>query len=139
MNDEHFQDVYAHKEKDYNLVTLVNLVNKIDFEMGMTLFVKGVIVTGSLISGYKYHGIVADQLATVGTVGEGLSTFYRNNADEIYKPDQNAESNDIPCNYLHMKNVKISGASGFTNMNNALLRINIAEVDGHIVGSASNE
>lgn len=138
MNDEHFQDVYAHKVKDYNLVTLVNLVNKANFEMGMTLFVKGVIVTGSLISGYKYHDIMANQLAAVNEVGEALSTYYRDNADDMYKPDQNGESSNIPCNYLHMKNVKISGDSGFRDMNNALLRINIAEVDGHIVGSTSS-
>lgn len=141
MSDEkEIQEVYSRTTRDSNLIFLVNTVNKFDFEMGITIFVKGSVITGQLISGLKYHRYIEASLASAGTAGEALSGYFKQTAENLYTPtkNENGEYNDIPCNYIHLNNVSIqTGNGGFNKMNNAYLRISLEEIDGHIIGSAS--
>ena len=76
MNEDfELQEVLSFKVKDSDLSFLNGMVNKLDFGIGITLFVKGCVITGSLISGRKYYSIVSDNLKASGAVGEALSGF----------------------------------------------------------------
>ncbi|HGA3039271.1 TPA: gas vesicle protein [Serratia marcescens] len=141
MSDKkEIQEVYSHTQRDSNLTYLVTTVNRLDFEMGITLFVKGSVITGQLISGLKYHRYIENSLASAGVVGEALSGYFKQTAENLYAPtkNENDEYNDIPCNFIHLNNVSIqNGNGGFNKINNAYLRISLDEIDGHIIGSAS--
>lgn len=139
-DDIEMQEVYAHTSRDANLIFLVNTVNTFDFEMGITIFVKGVVITGQLISGLKYHREMEASMDSAGPVGKAMAGYFRGVAENRYTPTKNEEDefNEIPCNYMHLKNISMLGGNGnFNKFNEAFLRINLEEVDGHIIGSAS--
>ncbi|WMT13365.1 gas vesicle protein [Serratia fonticola] len=139
-SDENIQEVYARTSIDANLFFLVNTVNRFDFEMGVTILVKGIVITGLLISGQKYHREMAQGIAKAGTVGEALAGYFRDTAENMYAPSKNEEGeyNDTPCNYIHLKDISMQGGGGgFNKLNNAFLRVSLEEVDGHIIGNVS--
>ncbi|GLR11010.1 gas vesicle protein [Mixta theicola] len=130
------KNVVASKMRDMDLVYLTNIVNAVGGSFGITLFLKGTVISGLMISGKEYYSTLAENLALVGDVGENLAQHFSRVADDVYTPVSESES--IPANFIHMKDVKIkSGTGEFDEMQNALLRLKIEEIDGHIVGNVS--
>lgn len=137
MNEDfELQEVLSFKVKDSDLSFLNGIVNKADFGIGITLFVKGCVITGSLISGRKYYRIVSDNLKSSGVVGESLSAYFEVKGRDGYtSPDPDFE---YPNNFLHLENIKILGGSGvIRSLSDAMLRVKIEEIDGHFIGNIS--
>lgn len=134
--DSAVKNVVASKMRDMDLVYLTNIVNAVGGSFGITLFLKGSIVSGLMISGQEYYATLAERLAQVGDVGENLAQHFLQVADDVYT--NVAEIESIPANFIHMKDVQVRAGNGeFSAMNDALLRLKIEEIDGHIVGNVS--
>lgn len=134
--DRTVKNVVASKMRDMDLVYLTNIVNAVGGSFGITLFLKGSVISGLMISGKEYYATLAERLAEVGDVGENLAQHFLQVADDVYT--HAAENESIPANFIHMKEVKIKSGSGeFSEMSDALLRLKIEEIDGHIVGNVS--
>lgn len=138
MSDEvEINEVLAFKVRDEDLTFLNTMVNRFDFGMGITLIVKGSVITGELIAGKKYYELTAEKLKTVGFVGEALSQYFERKGTTGYtSTDPDFE---YPNNFLHLDKVFIRQDNGQMGaLNNALLRIKIEEIEGHILGTFSN-
>lgn len=134
--DRAVKNVVASKMRDMDLVYLTNIVNAVGGSFGITLFLKGTIISGLMISGQEYYSTLAERLAQVGDVGENLAQHFLQVADDVYT--NAAENESIPANFIHMKEVQVRAGSGeFSQMTDALLRLKIEEIDGHIVGNVS--
>ncbi|OMP89783.1 gas vesicle protein [Raoultella terrigena] len=133
--DLDLQQVLAFKVKDEDLSFLNGMVNRAGLGIGITLFVKGSVISGSLIAGRKYYQLVSDNLKSSGTIGEALSTYFETKGKDGYTSDD--PNFEYPNNFLHLENIKVRCDNGqMGSLNNAMLRIKIDEVDGHLIGTA---
>lgn len=137
MSDEiEIGEVVAYKVKDEDLLFLNSIVNKFDYGIGVTLFSNGSVTTGTLISGKQYYSFVAERLKEAGSVGESLAQFFENKGATSYTSDD--PDFLYPNNFLHLENVHIRQDNGrMAALNNAMLRIKIEEIDGHMIGTAN--
>ncbi|EKS3673757.1 gas vesicle protein [Salmonella enterica] len=128
--------VLARKIRDEDLIHLNSLVNRIDFGIGLTIFVKGSVISGSLVSGKKYYDSVAENLKASGETGEALAVFFERKAQDQYT--SNSEDFEFPNNFLHFDKVTIRQDNGqMGQLNGAMLRIKIEEIEGYILGNLS--
>lgn len=89
MSEEvELQHVLALKVKDQDLMFLNDIVNRTNCGIGITLFVKGNVISGSLIAGRKYYGFVSENLKAIGSVGEALSQYFENKGTNGYTSDK---------------------------------------------------
>ncbi|MGC0970151.1 hypothetical protein [Pantoea agglomerans] len=139
--------VVARNLQDADLVFLANLANKADVGFEVTLFVKGCIITGKLISGKKYYSALSEKFDSYSPDSYGaLVKEYLLESHKIYSAteeeiaiDDDSEDKDIPLNFMHLENVSLhSGGGAFQQINGGLLRLKIEEVDGYIFGAAKN-
>ncbi|MBJ9011226.1 type 1 periplasmic-binding domain-containing protein [Citrobacter koseri] len=138
MSDElEINEVLACKVKDEDLTFLNMMVNRFDFSLGITLIVKGSVISGQLIAGKKYYELTAENLKAVGSVGESLSQYFERKGTIGYTSTDPDFA--YPNNFLHLEKVFIRQDNGQMGaLNNALLRVKIEEIEGHILGTASN-
>lgn len=131
---DELQEVLALKTKDQDLTFLNSIVNKLNIGIGITLFVKGSVITGSLIAGRKYYQLVSDDLKSYGEFGEALSAYFETKGKDGYtSEDPNFE---YPDNFLHLENIKVRCDNGQMGpLGNAMLRVKIDEIDGHFIGN----
>lgn len=118
---------------DSDLSFITGIVNKMEGSFGVTLFLKGTVVSGWVISGSEYYSTLVSRLEAGGEFAQAYAIYFQHQLDSY--TGEELEKIEIH-NYLHLKNVKIQGGTGeFTVMNNSLLRLKISEIDGHIIGS----
>lgn len=139
LNENDRQEVVARKMVDADLIFLVEIANKFGAWTGVTLFTKGIVITGLIISGKEYYEKVADSFGPKDENKVSVGDYFRNVSDSLYTNGDGADETEFPTNFMHLKDVKVSaGSGGLTPYNNAFLRVKIEEIDGHIIGSASN-
>ncbi|MGV2813511.1 gas vesicle protein [Enterobacter cancerogenus] len=135
-NENELNQVLALKAQDEDLLFLNSIVNRTDCGIGITLFVKGNLITGTLIAGKKYYQFVADNLKSVGESGAALAQYFEDKGTKQYTSGESGFA--YPNNFLHLENVKIRNDGGVMGtLNNAMLRVKIEEVEGHIMGNIS--
>lgn len=131
---DELQEVLALKTKDEDLTFLNGIVNKLNLGIGVTLFVKGSVITGSLIAGRKYYQLVSDGLKSSGEIGEALSTYFETKGKDGYTSED--PDFEYPNNFLHLENIKVRCDNGQMGpLGNAMLRVKIDEIDGHFIGN----
>lgn len=114
--------------KDLVLVTLVNTCNKSDLEIGITLLVGGIVITGNLVSGKKYIDGVASLFEEANA--KALAEWYREFGEEAYGSEGSHQS-QIP-EMIHLKDAKIMDGTATHNV--GWWRGKINSVDGHNIG-----
>lgn len=134
MSQNELNEVLAYKMKDADLLTIADLANEINSEIGITLFVKGALVTGITISGSKYYEANIKAISEISsTTSQLLSRHFREGLS-YYQAGEN-ENFEYPQNFLHLKDVSFKlGEGKLSPVPNGLLRIKIEEVDGFILG-----
>lgn len=141
------EKVVARKLQDADLIYFTNLANKTDVGVDITLFVKGTLLSGTIISGKKYFEAMHQKFESYGDKSYGfLLKDYFSKLLNMYTPGyvdngegEEVENKDIPLNFMHLENVSLqSGGGVFNNINGGLLRLKIEEIDGYIFGSTSN-
>jgi hypothetical protein len=145
------------QEPDFLLTDLVSLMaNKADSQMGITLMVKGAIMTGVLVGEREYLRRVNEMFKRMAR--ESITKPTKEDLAEIdesfgfdemiednYPPDDAEEDEDAPTDaapirHLHLKDpVIIYPGSTLSFMESALpiLRIRLAAVDGWMLGRIS--
>jgi hypothetical protein len=131
------QNVISNKILDSDLVFFAEAANKYGLSVGVTLFSKGAVIAGSTISGKAYYERLVKSLGPYehGSKIE-IVADYLNGAKKEYEVLSEA-SDDY--NYLHLEKISIiSTGDKVSPFNDALLRINIGEVEGYILGSPNS-
>ncbi|QGW17594.1 MULTISPECIES: hypothetical protein [Leclercia] len=128
-NDREVQEVVASKVRDNVLLNIVHLTNLDEISVGLTLFCKGTVISGDVISGKEYFASMVENCK-----GEALKNLYSEIGKTFYEMDP-AKGNEPPLNYIHLKKVAVQGSdSEFTPFLGGLLRMRIDEIDGHLLG-----
>ncbi|HEU4457001.1 MAG TPA: gas vesicle accessory protein GvpU [Longimicrobium sp.] len=111
--------------QDYALEVLVSLAEKHDFNVTMTLSVRGSVVTGELISSREWGKAFAAQL------GHDAESMRR---DEGAKAET-ATDDAAPIEFVHLRNASYIGGAGLIPASGGLLwRGKASQVDAFSVG-----
>lgn len=141
------------QEPDFLLSYLVSsLVNLSGAPLGITLMVKGVVITGTLISERDYLSTLSRMLQTQirrslsGITEEerkmAESAFDLNDLTEDFYPTEGDEVDEVdihPIQYLHLRDpliVSPQPSVGFTQGAFPVMRIRMTTIDGWILGTS---
>jgi len=135
MSQDELHKVLGYKLKDADLLSIADLANKYNSGIGVTLFVKGALVTGVTISGCEYYESqikALSQLENNSTIHhlsqhfiEGMSHYQSDGSDNF----------DYPQNFLHLKDASFRLGDGkLSPLRDSIVRIKIEEVDGFVLG-----
>ncbi|WP_182629597.1 gas vesicle accessory protein GvpU [Pantoea hericii] len=134
MSQNDLNEVLAYKMKDADLLSIADLANKHNSGIGITLFVKGALVTGVTVSGREYYETQIKALSEVNNDTSQLLSQHFSEGLSYYQAGEN-ESFEYPQNFLHLKEASFTLGGGKLNpLPNSLLRIKIEEIDGFILG-----
>ena len=124
------------KSRDLNLEKFAELANQFDFNIALTLFTKGTVISGNTVSGKIYFEALASKYGPHVEGRPTLGDYFRAFSAEGYEPKEN-EQFSAPLNFLHLEKVHVlTGTGNFVPFSGGLLRIKIEEVDGYILGNA---
>lgn len=129
-------------ETDWFLQNLVSFANDWGLEMGVTLQVSGMLVSGTLISGVKYFEEFAAQFSGgIKNSSELSEQFHQliSSYKEVYDVETTEMNNRLPPNYIHLRNAKFyqPGQKPFPTDHGVLWRGRVSEVGGFNLGSFS--
>ncbi|QUW20506.1 gas vesicle protein GvpU [Sporosarcina sp. Marseille-Q4063] len=116
--------------KDNILEFLVQAANKHDFNLDITLNVKGAVITGTLVSAKEYFSTLSATLEDGNDIAQKLS-------EQLDQAGETAQNNDeTEANFLHMKDTKVyCGDSKPTPSKGEILwRGKLSEIDGFFLG-----
>jgi hypothetical protein len=102
--------------------------------IGVTLFMGGAVVTGSLVSVHAYFAALADEM---GADDSPLAEMFRSTADEITpQADGDPDDDKGQPRYVHLRDAKILLAGGNTIPDNrgVAFRGRLDAIDGWIHG-----
>jgi hypothetical protein len=134
-------DAPPHEGEDWFLQTIVAYAN-VGFEIGLTLMVGGLTVSGVLISGKKYFEELGESVRAaksqspemMNTLAETWSSFSR-----IYEKPEGASDDWLlpPASYIHLRSAYVfaPGAGHLPTGKGTLWRGRVAAVDGFAIGN----
>jgi hypothetical protein len=137
----------AHVLPDRFLLTLVELVNDAgELEIGITLHVSGVIVSGLMISGRRYFELLNEAVQTAesqenGGLREALGDALTGLAESYRAHEFNAEADPeqvaldlFLTSYIHMRNAEVHAPGGPGHLAPVLWRGRLSHVSGWSLG-----
>ncbi len=129
-------------ETDWFLQSLIGFANRWGLEMGITLQVSGMLVSGTLISGAKYFEEFAAQFAGGFKNNAELSEPFHeliSSYKKIYDVASEEDSDHPPPNYVHLRNAQFyqPGQKPLPTNQGVLWRGRVAEIGGFNLGSLS--
>ena len=120
---------------------LVHVANTSDVEMGITLHVHGLMVTGRLISGATYWSESAAELRESGKgpteLTEAMAESMERVAEEYrqtYTDSEAVAEHPSMTAFLHLRNAHTLGPQGPTPTDGTLWRGRLSSVDGFTFG-----
>ncbi|MCF8178110.1 MAG: hypothetical protein K9J74_06345 [Sulfuritalea sp.] len=127
---------------DWFLQSLVNMANSSSLEIGVTLQVGGLLVSGLLVGGKAYFEGFAEDFSSAFANDPAVSESVRNSFakyGEIYKEEEG--STPPPPQYIHLRNTRFFNTSGNPIPENKGVwwRGRISEVGGFTLGSLVKE
>ncbi|MDP3480132.1 MAG: gas vesicle accessory protein GvpU [Desulfoprunum sp.] len=125
-------------QKDWFLQFLVNLANKNQFELGITLNIGGFLIAGTLVGVKQYFAdFGADFAASLdaGKSPQDIKTFFKKIGDECACVS-NREKTESPS-YIHLKDARFFNTQGNPTLGNGGVwwRGRISEVQGFVPGN----
>lgn len=148
---------FSWQEPDFILSYLVSsMVNLVGVQIGVTIMLKGMVVTGTLVGEREYLAAVSSMFnAQIQSSLKGLSKDERDAAEEAFdltglfedfypEEDDDDEDDDIsntaPILHMHLKDPLVlfpQPAIGFTDSIVPILRVRLTAVDGWMLGRAN--
>lgn len=126
---QELDQVIQHDDADWFLQNLVCNINYNGNELGLTIYVNGLIVSGTLISGKEYFELLADIFSSENVQKESLFTQER----DAYSQENVRDAKHT--SFLHMKNAKAVDSNGSTIPSNGCLwRGKLNHVSGFNIG-----
>lgn len=135
------RDSESSTTQDWFLQSLVNMANYDGVELGLTLSVGGLLISGTLIGGKKYfEEFGADFVSPISDKEQAesiKSSFSKYGI--IYRTPESDEEALLPPVYIHLKDAKFFHNSGkpIPSNRSVLWRGRITAVDGFSLGSLS--
>ncbi len=145
-------DDFTWHEPDFLLSYLISsLVNVGGAPLGVTLMMKGIIITGTLISEKEYLDSLSDMLQS--QVREALASLpaedrkmaedafdFRELTEDLY-PEEDDDDDEVPDTlfFLHLKNplvVTPQPSIGFSSGPFPVMRIRLTHIDGWMLGAS---
>jgi hypothetical protein len=122
---------------DWFLQSLVETINGTEAELGITLQVGGLLVSGHLVSGHRWFEAFADQIAAGIADAEGreeVRAAYASYAD-VYRQDDPDVEAPLP-QFIHLRDAHYFGADGsaIPSSQGVLWRGRVAQVAGFHLG-----
>jgi hypothetical protein len=137
----------VHVLPDRFLMTLVELVNDAgELEIGMTLHVSGVIVSGLLISDRRYFELLNEAVQPGGSqesaglreaLGDALTDQAESDRAAEFSTETDSEQAALELfltSYIHMRNAEVHAPGGPGRLAPALWRGRLSHVSGWSVG-----
>ncbi len=124
--------------KDWFLQFLVNMANKNRFELGITLNVGGILISGTLAGVKQYFADFGSDFAASFDAGKGseeVKATFKKIGDECVCVS-NAEPAESPS-YIHLKDARFLDAQGNSIQGNRGVwwRGRLSEVQGFVLGT----
>lgn len=129
---------------DWFLAWIIDLAER-GIELGVTLSVEGLLISGNLIGGRKYFEALGDSIrkANFGAAVEADSEFQTNMANnfagwkEIYPKSEDIGSDHVPNpSFIHLEHAQIVlGNTPVTSNVGALWRGKLSSVSGFTLGT----
>lgn len=125
-------------QKDWFLQFLVNLANKNQFQLGITLNIGGFLITGTLVGVKQYFAEFGTDFAAsfdAGKSPQDIQTFFKKIGDECACV-ANREKTESPS-YIHLKDAMFFNTQGTPINGNGGVwwRGRISEVQGFVPGN----
>ncbi|MHB9805447.1 hypothetical protein [Pantoea ananatis] len=139
MSQGNLREVFTNKLKDADLLFIAELVNRTNYGIGVTLFVKGALITGFTVSGSEYYGRQINSLGEFSDheISQDLLEHFKEG--QSHYQDKGEQGFSYPANFLHLRDVSFKlGEGKVFPMSNGILRVKIEEVDGFALGFMSN-
>lgn len=106
---------HLHQEDgDWFLQSLVETINGSEAELGITLQMGGLLVSGQLISGHRWFEAFAEQIASGVADAEGreeVRAAYASYADVYRLEGSDLEDSPLP-QYIHLRDARYFGSDG---------------------------
>lgn len=136
-------DVNALKLRDIDLCVFADIANIHNVGLDLTLFVKGSVFSGQLISGREFYKLQSEKYSSfkADTIGSLVKQHFdaRIQAyEKIYEVNE-VENTDPDVSYLHLNKVSMQVGGTKVNIERGLLRLKIEEIDGYILGGIVTE
>jgi hypothetical protein len=121
-------------KQDWVLQSLVSMINGTDLEIGVVLTIRGIVISGNLVSGHLYFEEFNSELERLfrdketSTITESSYSRFRH----IYPWPAFEEDSDLPPAYIHLKHAKLLQTRGtrVPSDGGVWWRGRICEVDG---------
>jgi len=123
---------------DWFLALFIDMANKNDFELGITLTSHGFLVSGILIGGQKYFDGIAEEFASAFNDAEGLKETFSDMGKKVYDKPKNDEPANPPT-FIHLKDAKFFHPNGQPIPANRGVwwRGRLSEISGFSLGNLS--
>lgn len=137
-------EVNANKLRDVDLCFFTHIANIENIGVVLTIFVKGNLFSGELISGSEFYKKSAEKYSSSkeDSVGELVKQHFEYRIEayaDLYKEPEKALS-QLEITFLHLKDVSMyTGGGHIQSIEGGLLRLKIEEIDGYILGKMSTK
>jgi len=150
--EDELEDTTFWQEPDFLLNDLVTLlVHRANVELDVTLFLKGMVLTGTLVA----ESVYLSEMTTVfmnkaksampDLTDDDLQKLsqamdFKNLASEDVVGDELIDTGVVPLRYIHVKNPQVISAARamtFANSEIPILRLRLNMVDGWLLGRAT--
>lgn len=139
-------------EPDFVLADIVSsMVNFMELPIGITLFIKGIVLTGTLVSEREYLGALSDMFTTLAKQSlrpmgpkeleelEAAFSYRDMTENEPSSTEDPAEVFPPPVRHLHLKDpLTLTPQPGisFGNSSIPIIRVRLSAVDGWMLGQS---
>ncbi|CCV07981.1 hypothetical protein MESS2_660020 [Mesorhizobium metallidurans STM 2683] len=114
-----------------------------NLEIGMTLFIRGTVIAGTMISGRKYFEELSRQMRNASIHGSSdpadlqdvLGRAMMDFANMYPKAGEEPAPGSPPRSFLHLRNARIFQAANHLRSNGQLMRLRLDAVDGYFMGN----
>lgn len=135
-------EVNANKLRDIDLCVFTEIANIHHAGIEVTLFVKGTVFSGEVISGGEFYKLSSEKYASFkeDTVGSLVKHHFDDRIqvyEELYD-ETNVENSALEISYLHLKEVSMQVGGVRLKIGGGLLRLKIEEIDGYLLGKITN-
>ncbi len=124
---------------DLMLRGMVEAVSRSDSaEIGLTLYVSGIVISGILVSGRRFFELMADWLASEGA-RDFAENFVRPIADMFSSPDvepaDEGQAKPADVNFIHLRAARVFTSGAGRPLPETLWRGRLSHVSGWSIGN----
>jgi hypothetical protein len=122
---------------DWQLQSLVNMVNQHEIEIGITLILGGTVITGTLIGGRQYFETFSANFAGAWPVDDEEKERLREALSAPAKMYASGEVDPAGPSFIHLGGATVRTPGGILFGDGALWRGRLSEISGFVLGKVA--